>query len=236
MVEDFLSVTIWRGAGRQVPVSYRVPCRPNQTVLDVVTWVQRNLEPDLAYRFSCRVGMCGSCAMMVNGAPRWSCRTLAGAVAPDGSLEIGPLRNFPLIKDLVVDMDGFFEKWSAATDGGFHGSAEPAALAVVPPDEPRRREATIAVECIGCGVCHAACDTVSANPAFLGPSALNRAWMAVNDRRDPGRAAHLDAALAGDGGAHQCHSQQGCTRFCPVGLTPGRSVAGLKRAALRREP
>ena len=72
---DQLRVSIWRGKREGRFVDYSVPERANQTVLDVVTWVQRHREPSLAYRFACRVGVCGSCAMTVNGRPRWTCRT-----------------------------------------------------------------------------------------------------------------------------------------------------------------
>ncbi len=76
-----LEVRIWRGAEDGGFTGYRVPARPNQTVLDVVTEVQRSHAPDLAYRFACRVGVCGSCAMTVNGVPRWTCRTHVRRVA-----------------------------------------------------------------------------------------------------------------------------------------------------------
>lgn len=91
-----------------------MPRLDNQTVLDIVTYVQRSLDPGLGYRFACRVGMCGSCAMTVNGTPRWTCRTHVSRVAGDGSLEIAPLRNLPVVKDLSVDMRGFFEKMAKA--------------------------------------------------------------------------------------------------------------------------
>src|SRR5947209_15106790 len=104
-----LEVLLWRGGAEGRYQAYQVRRRENQTVLDVVTWVQRNLEPSLAYRFACRVGMCGSCAMTVNGRPRWTCRTHVSRVADDGRLEIGPLENLPLIKYLAADMRPFFE-------------------------------------------------------------------------------------------------------------------------------
>ncbi|MYF08032.1 MAG: succinate dehydrogenase/fumarate reductase iron-sulfur subunit, partial [Rhodospirillaceae bacterium] len=82
---DTLTVEVWRGdASGGGYVAYAVPRRESQTVLDVVTWIQQNAEPALAYRFSCRVGMCGSCAMTVNGAPRWTCRTHVRRVAKAG--------------------------------------------------------------------------------------------------------------------------------------------------------
>ena len=108
------SVSLWRGAEEGRYETYSVPRRESQTVLDVVTFVQRHIDPTLSYRFACRVGVCGSCAMTVNGKPRWTCRTHVSKVADGGRLEIGPLENLPVIKDLATDMQPFFEKWQQA--------------------------------------------------------------------------------------------------------------------------
>ena len=212
---------------------YAVPQRANQTVLDVVTEIQREQAPDLAYRFACRVGMCGSCAMEVNGVARWTCRTkVSRVVGADGVLEVRPLANLPVIRDLATDMAPFFDKWARA-GGQFQprqaaDGAVPAEFAVVPPDSPQRQAADAAIECIGCGVCYASCDIVSWNGDYLGPAAMNRAWTLVNDVRDGGRKERL-RAVAGDAGCHSCHSTQGCTERCPKGLDPSSSIAGLKR-------
>ncbi|HSH89919.1 MAG TPA: 2Fe-2S iron-sulfur cluster-binding protein, partial [Ramlibacter sp.] len=108
-----LSVKVWRGREQGAFSTYDVPRQDSQTVLDVVTHIQRFLEPSLAYRFACRVGMCGSCAMTVNGKARWSCRThVAKVVDARGQLEIAPLSNLPVIKDLATDMSEFFDKWA----------------------------------------------------------------------------------------------------------------------------
>ena len=97
--EQYLQVRVRRGGDSDFRFeSYRVPAMQSQTVLDVVTWIQRNLEPALAYRFACRVGMCGSCAMTVNGKPRWTCRSHVDDVIDDGRLTIEPLRNMPVIR------------------------------------------------------------------------------------------------------------------------------------------
>src|SRR5262247_3923866 len=109
-----LTVSIWRGGAEGRLQDYAVPRQASQTVLDVVTWIQRRLDPTLSYRFACRVGMCGSCAMTVNGRARWTCRTHVSNVAAGGRLEIRPLSNLPVVKDLVTDMTGFFEKWAKA--------------------------------------------------------------------------------------------------------------------------
>ena len=109
-----IEVSLGRGKEDGRYQVFSVPLRENQTVLDVVSWVQRHADPTLAYRFACRVGMCGSCAMTVNGRPRWTCRTHISKVMEDGRVEIGPLANLPLIKDLACDMAAFFEKWQKA--------------------------------------------------------------------------------------------------------------------------
>ena len=101
-------------------------------------------------------------------------------------------------------------------------------FAVVPPESPERQAADAGVECIGCGVCYAACDVVAWNPDYLGPAALNRAWTLVNDVRDAGQGRRL-AAVAGDAGCHACHSHQSCREHCPKHLNPTASIAGLKR-------
>lgn len=227
-----LRVSVWRGGAEGKFQSFEVPRRPSQTVLDVVTHIQRHLDPTLSYRFACRVGMCGSCAMTVNGTARWTCRTHVDKVAEEGELRIGPLANLPIVKDLVADMRAFFDKWASAR-GHFHPSkTRRDDFARIEPRSAARREADAGIECIGCGVCYASCDVVKWNPEYLGPAALNRAWTLVNDARDAGQAARL-MAVAGDAGCHSCHTQMSCTELCPKRLSPTRSIAGLKRATWR---
>jgi fumarate reductase iron-sulfur subunit len=217
---------------------FEVPRQPSQTVLDVVTYIQRVLDPTLAYRFACRVGMCGSCAMTVNGVPRWTCRTHVDKVVRNDELEISPLRNLPVIRDLVVDMREFFDKWARAR-GEFRGrQSREDDFAKVSPQSAERIFVDQGIECIGCGVCYAACDVVKWNPDYLGPAALNRAWTLVNDVRDRETLERL-RAVAGEAGCHACHSHVSCTERCPKHLSPTAAIAGLKRevakAVLRGE-
>jgi fumarate reductase iron-sulfur subunit len=197
-------------------------------VLDVVTYIQRSLDPTLAYRYACRVGMCGSCAMTVNGVPRWTCRTHVDRVVRNDALEVGPLKNLPVIRDLVTDMREFFDKWARAR-GQFKGDrTKREDFAVVPPASEERRLVDANIECIGCGVCYAACDVVAWNPDYLGPAALNRAWTLVKDERDSLKTERL-RAVAGDAGCHSCHTHMSCTERCPKHLSPTAGIAGLKR-------
>ena len=226
-----LTVSVWRGTESGHFQTFEVPRLENQTVLDVVTYIQRRLDPTLAYRFACRVGMCGSCAMTVNGRARWTCRTHVDKVAAAGRLEIAPLNHLPVVRDLVTDMTPFFDKWAKA-HGNFKGAqTRKDDFARVPPAAEERRLADVAIECIGCGVCYSSCDVVAWNPDYLGPAALNRAWTLINDVRDTGNRTRL-AAVAGDAGCHACHTHMSCTERCPMHLSPTASIAGLKRAAM----
>ena len=232
VTDEHMDVRVWRGDEHGGYETFAVPKRANQTVLDVVTWIQRNADPTLSYRFACRVGVCGSCAMTVNGRPRWTCRTHVSNVVESGQLEIAPLSNLPVIKDLATDMSPFFEKWQAA-EGSFKPTTtrlDP--VAAISPETEERISADEAIECINCGICFAACDTVKWNPDYLGPAALNRAWTLVNDERDGGHNDRL-RAVAAKGGCHACHTHQSCEAHCPQGLNPTASIAGLKRLTMK---
>ena len=102
----------------------------------------------------------------------------------------------------------------------------------ISPASPERRAADAAIECINCGVCFAACDTVRWNEDYMGPAALNRAWTLVNDVRDAGNAERIFAVAQG-GGCHACHTHQSCEQHCPVSLNPTASIAGLKRRTMQ---
>ncbi len=221
-----MKVSVKRNSGFQ---EFEVPRYPSQTVLDVVTHIQRVLDPTLAYRFACRVGMCGSCAMTVNGAARWTCRTHVDIVLKNkNELIVEPLRNLPVIRDLVTDMSEFFDKWARAK-GQFQGRlSRKEDFAKVKPQSPERVHADAGIECIGCAACYSSCDVVKWNPDYLGPAALNRAWTLVNDVRDAANDERL-RAVAGDAGCHACHSHMSCTERCPKGISPTAAIAGLKR-------
>jgi fumarate reductase iron-sulfur subunit len=226
-----LKVSVWKGGAQGRFTEFDVPRHPSQTVLDVVTYIQRRLDPTLAYRYACRVGMCGSCAMTVNGVPRWTCRTHVDRVLKNDALSVGPLKNLPVIRDLVTDMREFFDKWQRAK-----GQFEPTRtkredFARVRPDSQARQSVDAAIECIGCGVCYSACDVVAWNPDYLGPAALNRAWTLVKDERDGGGLERL-RAVAGDAGCHSCHTHMSCTERCPKQLSPTAGIAGLKKAVM----
>jgi len=226
---NMLQVSVWRGAASGGYRIYEVPRQESQSVLDVVTYIQRSIDPTLSYRFACRVGMCGACAMSVNGVARWTCRTHVAKVAKGNAIQIAPLANLPVVKDLVTDMREFFDKWARARGQFAPRTTRKDDFARVASGSPERVAADAGIECIGCGVCYASCDVVSWNPHYLGPAALNRAWTLVNDVRDGARAERL-GAVAGDAGCHACHTHLSCSERCPKSIAPTAAIAGLKRA------
>ena len=230
-----IKARIWRGKEDGELVDYEIPLRDNQTVLDVVTEVQRLHAPDLAYRFACRVGVCGSCAMTVNGVPRWTCRTHVKKFADEGVLTIEPLRNLPRIKDLVCDLAPFIDTWQKAGAPFVGTTTRKDPPASVDPQSTMRKAANASLQCINCAVCYSACDVVNWNRDYVGPAALNRAWTLVNDVRHADRQGTLTKAFS-EGGCSNCHSHGNCTRHCPIELSPSESIAGLKQIAFKGLP
>ena len=223
-----LSVSLWRGGPEGRYETYAVPRRESQTVLDVVTYVQRHIDPTLSYRFACRVGMCGSCAMTVNGRPRWTCRTHVAKVAGGGRLEIGPLENLPLIKDLATDMAPFFEKWQQAK--GVFAPSKTRHDAIARSGPTARRG-----DCRRCGhrmhqlrrvlfrLRYGALEfrISRARPRSIAPGR----WSTTS--ATPAMLPRACARSSASGGCHSCHSHQSCQEHCPLSLNP----TGIDRRA-----
>ena len=192
------------------------------TVLDAIAHVQQHDEPALAFRYSCRVGMCGTCAVVINGREGWACRTLIEDL-PGRSVTVEPLRNLPVIKDLVVDMRPFFSALTRAA--GFFVPGEDASTL---PSAAERENIDPHIECITCGACYSACTMLQWDREYLGPAALNRVATLVMDSRDAATVPRL-AAIDDEHGCWRCHSQFTCTEVCPMHLRPAESIGYLKR-------
>ena len=228
-----LSVLRWSPGERERWQEYTVSTGPDTTLLDALVEVQQRLDPTLAFRYACRVGMCGSCAVVVNGRERWACRTRLGTLAPARRpIVVRPLYHFPLLRDLVVDLGAFGEKLRAV-GGALHAAASAAPYAILSRESSERRDIDGAIECIGCGMCLSACTLVASNPRFPGPAALNRAFTLARDHRDTAKPERW-AVLLGEDGLARCHGQGNCTEVCPMGIAPTDSIIRLRQMATLR--
>jgi succinate dehydrogenase/fumarate reductase iron-sulfur protein len=176
--------------------------------------------------------MCGSCGMVVNGRERWACRTLLSRLER-GPVTVRPLYHFPLIRDLVVDMEPIKRKMleSKAVFVPRRPAEDDEGSAAVGGHSRERRAVDGAIECIGCGMCVSACTMVAHDPRFPGPAALNRVFTLQRDSRDGAHAERGEALLAEDV-LTRCHAQANCTAVCPMQLSPTDSILSLRRRAL----
>jgi fumarate reductase iron-sulfur subunit len=226
-----LAVYRWAPGARERWQSFVIEAGADTTVLDALVEIQRRQDPTLAFRYACRVGMCGSCAMVVNGRERWACRTRLATLGA-GPVQVRPLYHFPLLRDLVVDMAPFATKLRDV-GAALVPAAEAEPYALIPAGSAERRDIDPAIECIGCGMCVSACTMVAHNERFPGPAALNRAWTVTRDSRDAGGDARW-AVLLSDDALARCHGQGNCTEVCPMGLAPTTSIIRLRQLATRK--
>ena len=225
-----LHVFRWTPGEPERVVPYDVQAGDDTTVLDALVTIQREQDPTLALRYACRVGMCGSCAVVVNGRERWACRTRLTSLG-GGPVTVRPLYHLPLLRDLVVDMTPFVER-QRAVDAAFVRAPDAAAYAEIPAGSPERVDIDEAIECIGCGMCLSACTMVAHDARFVGPAALNRAFTLQRDRRDAGHGTRWRTLLDEDA-LPRCHGQGNCTDVCPMRLSPTESIIRLRRMAVR---
>jgi fumarate reductase iron-sulfur subunit len=226
-----LSVYRWTPGSRERWQPFTIDAGADTTVLDALVQIQRRQDPSLAFRYACRVGMCGSCAMVVNGRERWACRTRLAALGA-GPVSVRPLYHLPLLRDLVVDMTPFTSKLRGV-GAALVPAADAEPYALIPAGSAERRDIDPAIECIGCGMCVSACTMVAHNERFPGPAALNRAFTLARDSRDAGQDARWSVLLSDDALA-RCHGQGNCTEVCPMGLAPTTSIVRLRQLATRK--
>ena len=208
---------------------YAVEVEPTDRVLDALHAVKWHHDGSLAFRRSCAHGICGSDAMLINGKNRLACKLLIKDVKQPITIE--PMRGFSVIKDLVVDMTGFFEKYRAI---------KPYLIAEEPPPEkerlqsPKQRERfDDTTKCIQCGACTTSCPSFWANAAYLGPAAIVQAHRFLLDSRDQGADERL-AVLNEASGVWRCRTIFNCTEACPRGINVTKAIGQVKQLILKR--
>jgi fumarate reductase iron-sulfur subunit len=209
--------------------TYDVDCRPDWKVLDALNHIKDELDPTLSHRWSCRMAVCGSCGMNVNGEPKLTCKT---ALSDYGDVvEVAPLANFPIVRDLVIEMDGFMEKFQSVKPWVIvakEKAAEQGTYSQTPEQLAAYKQFSM---CINCMLCYAACPVVAKEPHFLGPAAIALGHRYNMDSRDEGQA-ERNEVFRGEGSVFHCSYANECSEVCPKGVDPAAAVNQAKLLAV----
>ncbi|MFC7583643.1 succinate dehydrogenase iron-sulfur subunit [Nonomuraea antimicrobica] len=227
-----LEVARYRPGEDAEPVfqGYDVPLLPDWAVLDALNHIKDQLDGSLSYRWSCRMGVCGSCGMTVNGEPRLTCGAFLSEYG-DGPIRIEPLKGFPVIRDLVVDIDDFLAKLSSVRPWLIREGEEPP-LTTEYAQTPEQLEAYKQYSmCINCLLCYSACPVYVLDPDFLGPASIALAQRYNLDSRDMGD--RFDV-LNTDDAVWGCTFVGECTRVCPKHVDPAEAIQRYKLTAALR--
>lgn len=202
--------------------SFKVPYTDDMSVLQALQTIKDTLDGTLSFRWSCRMAVCGSCGMMVNGTPRLACNTFLRHLPP-GPVTVEPLNNFPIERDLVVTVSDFVKKIESI-------------YPYIMPKEPRtvadgpylQTPAQLAAyesfsDCINCMLCYAACPQFGENPDFIGPGAMALLQRYNGDSRDGGQQKRLDT-IHGEDGVWSCTAVGICSEVCPKHVDPANAI------------
>ena len=199
--------------------------RPGMMVLDALNQIRWEQDGTLAYRRSCREGVCGSDALNINGVNRLSCMTHVEPLKKP--VVIQPLPALPLIKDLVTNMDNFLDKYFMVKPYLITKTPLPDNEMLQSPEDRKKLDGLY--ECILCASCSSSCPSFWADPEYLGPSALLNVWRFIVDSRDEGADERLEM-LNHRHGVWRCHTILNCIEACPKGLNPTKAISGIKKA------
>ncbi len=206
---------------------YDVEAEPDDRLLDLLHYVKWYIDGTLTLRRSCAHGICGSDAMRINGVNRLSCKVLVKEVGT--YVQIEPILGLPVIKDLVVDMKPFFDKYKAIKPYLINDDPPPDRERLQSPEERARFDDT--TKCILCGACTTSCPSFWADPDYLGPAAIVQAHRFIFDSRDKGAAERL-AILDGPDGVWRCRTIYNCTEACPREIQVTKAIEEVKVALL----
>ena len=201
----------------------------NTTILDVLIRIQKEQDPTLAFRYACRVNMCGSCAMVINGREGLACKTNVSDFSKNQTLTFRPLNHFPVVKDLVVDMDPFFQKYEDCLPF-FEPKEIVAEPAIIRSVSKERQAIGLSTECIACGCCVSSCTMANYHESYAGPASLNRAFTLLMDSRDALYEARMDRVLQF---CYKCRTEFNCTEVCPKDISCTRAIKYIQRLAVK---
>jgi fumarate reductase iron-sulfur subunit len=204
---------------------YEIPVKPDWKVLDAINFIVDEVDASLSHRWSCRMAVCGSCGMNVNGEPVLTCKT---ALSDYGDrVEIAPLANFPIVRDLVIELEGFMDKFRAVKPwviSAKERAVEAGATRQSPEQLAAFRQFSM---CINCMLCYSACPVVSNEPEFLGPAAIALGHRYNMDSRDQGQG-QRNRVFRSEGTVFSCSFANECSEVCPKNVDPAAAVNQAK--------
>jgi fumarate reductase iron-sulfur subunit len=206
---------------------FEVPFHKEWVVLDALNYIKDKVDGTLSYRWSCRMGICGSCGMMVDGEPKLTCATFLSSYSGKGKpIRVEPLRFFPVIRDLVTEMSDFMVKLRKVMPWLVRKEAAPAQGEFLQTPQQLENYKQFSM-CINCTLCYAACPVYGLDPVFVGPAAIALAQRYNLDSRDEGQQDRL-AVLAHPEGVWGCTFVGECTRVCPKHVDPAGAIQQYK--------
>jgi len=228
-----LTVTRYRPEEETEPTlqSYEVPFHKDWVVLDALNYIKDKLDGSLSYRWSCRMGVCGSCGMMVNGEPKLSCATFLSDYMP-GPVRVEPLRYFPVVRDLVIAMTDFMAKLEQVRPWIIRQDERPLSAGEylqTPEELDVYKQFSM---CINCLLCYAACPVYGLDPQFIGPAAIALAQRYNMDSRDQGAMQRL-GVLSQHEGIWGCTFVGECSKVCPKEVDPAGAIQQYKLTATK---
>jgi fumarate reductase iron-sulfur subunit len=210
---------------------YEVPFHEDWVVLDALNYIKDRLDGSLSYRWSCRMGVCGSCGMMVNGEPQLTCATFLSDYMP-GPVRVEPLRYFPVMRDLVIDMTDFIGKLQSVKPWIVRKEEKPLSQGEylqTPEELDIYKQFSM---CINCMLCYAACPVYGLDPQFIGPAAIALAQRYNMDSRDQGTKQRLEI-LSQHEGIWGCTFVGECSKVCPKEVDPAGAIQQYKLTATK---
>ncbi len=205
---------------------YEVPFRQDWVILDALNYIKDRLDGSLSYRWSCRMGICGSCGMMVDGEPKLTCATFLSSYAP-GPVRVEALRNFPIVRDLVIEMTDFMVKLKKVKPWIVRENEKPISQGEYLQTPEQLENYKQFSMCINCLLCYAACPVYGLDNLFTGPAAIALAQRYNLDSRDVG-ARERREILSDHEGIWGCTFVGECTEVCPKHVDPAGAIQQYK--------
>jgi succinate dehydrogenase / fumarate reductase iron-sulfur subunit len=206
-------------------MEYRVPVQMGMTVLDGILYIKEHLDHSLSARYSCRMGICGSCGMIIDGKEKLACQTQILELGKD-LVKVDPMGNYGIVKDLVPDLSNLFRNHERVKPFIIREEEEPKSEYLQTPAQ--REEYAMFTDCILCGMCLSACPTSATDELYLGPQALAQGFRYISDNRDLGFNERLNV-LDSKQGVWRCHFSGACSEVCPKGVDPALAIQLLRQ-------